>query len=560
MTIFLIFLIIGCHKQAAAGRVSLSVQEKMKKRFSKVLLGFVFVLFFLGCQRSRKSENFILVTLDTQRADYISAYNPSNASTPNIDFLAREGTLFKNAYSLIPMTLPSHGSIFFSERPHKIKCYNNGQKVIAKRSMPSFVNLFRQKGFATAAFVSLGIVEAQFGLDQGFDLYQDSFPRDRWYLSAGEVNERVFSWLEKNKDRPFFLWVHYSDPHDPYAPPYVPLDFKLYLNDRLIYETSLQKYTLNQVTLDLKPGKNRVRIEFKNEFDRNANHYLGFLDRLEFSPVPDQKELKTNFVSGWFFLRPENIFFKGKSFIDITNNSKQKQVQFTFQGKPWLSRQAARVCYGREVEYMDGAIGKLWEKLRELRLFDKTAILLVGDHGEGLGEYHYESDPHFGHIHFLYDLYMKVPLIIWNPSQPKKGIVREEFVNLLDIAPTIIKMMGLNPFSSFQGRDLSQLKTDEKATLFEETYKPESVRDRFGIISFPWHLIFTPEDNKLEVFNLKKDPQEMTDISSGQEVSEDLLPLKLKLEAYSREALSGKGEIKIDEKTKEMLRALGYIR
>jgi len=529
---------------------------------TKILLGMALVLSFLGCQRSTQAKNFILVTLDAQRADYISAYRPANASTPNIDLLAREGVLFKNAHSLIPITLPSHASIFFSQPPHRFNCYNNGQKIALKRSMPSLANLFRQKGFATGAFISLGVLEAQFGLESGFDNYEDSFPKDRWYLSAGEVNERVFPWLEKNRDRPFFLWVHYSDPHDPYAPPDVPADFKLYLNDRLVYETSLQKYIVNQVTLDLQAGTNQVRIEFKNEFDQNPAHFLGFFDRLEFSPVPDQKELKADFAKGWFARRAQdNLFFKNNSLINIINNSGPKQVQLTFRGKPWLSREASRICYRREVEYMDGEIGKLWDKLRDLRIFDKTVVLLVGDHGEGLGEYHYENgDIHYGHIHFLYNVYMKVPLIIRNPASSKKGIVREEFVSLLDLAPTITKAMGLKPLASFQGRDLAELKIGEKTVLYEETYKPEARKDRFGIISAPWHLLFTPEDNKFEVFNLENDPQERAGLSRGKDVPEELWPLKSKLEDYSRDALSGKGEIKIDDKTREMLRALGYIR
>ena len=534
----------------------------MKKRHSRVLLGILIFGSLLSCQKKAKPKNFVLITLDTQRADYVSAYNPANASTPNIDDMAREGILFKNAYSLIPITLPAHASLFFSEPPYKIKSYNNGQGIGAKRSMPSLVNLFRQKGFATAAFVSLGVVESRFGLDQGFELYQDSFPEDRWYLTAGEVNERVFPWLEKHKDRPFFLWVHYSDPHDPYAPPYVPLDFKLYLNNRLVEETSLQKYALNQVQLDLRPGKNELRIEFQNEFDPNPEHFLGRLDKLVFTPAADQKGLQVDFSHGWYVRQADNVyFFTGRSRIEIDNRANLRQVQFTFRGKPLLSRQAAQKCYRREVEYMDGEIGKLWDKLRELGLFDKTAILLVGDHGEGLGEYHnIFGDPHFGHIHYLYEIYMRVPFIIRDPSLSEKGVIREQFVNLLDIAPTIARMMGVNSFSHFQGRDLFGLKKLEKPLIFEETYRPESIRDRFGVLSFPWHLIFTPEDKKYELFNLEKDPQEMADLCREKGVPPELLPLKQKLEAYAREALSGKEEVKIDEKTQEMLRALGYIR
>jgi arylsulfatase A-like enzyme len=251
-----------------------------------------------------------------------------------------------------------------------------------------------------------------------------------------------------------------------------------------------------------------------------------------------------------------------KSLISIENRANLEQVQLTFRGRPLLSNQANRICYRREVEYMDSEIGNLWEKLRGLQLFDKTAILLVGDHGEGLGEYLTDNkDPYFGHIHYLYDIFLKVPLIVRDPSQAQKGIVREELVSLLDVGPTITAMMGLAPFPHFQGKDLSSLAKRENAPLFEETYKPESIRDRFGLLSLPWHLIFTPQDKKFELFNLGMDPQEMTDlVGQGKDIPAELLTLKQKLENYSREALSGKEDIKVDERTKEMLRALGYIR
>lgn len=125
---------------------------------------------------------------------------------------------------------------------------------------PSFVNLFRKEGFQTAAFVSLGVLASEFGLDEGFQEYSDEFPPERWYLSAEEVNQRAFPWLEALKGRKFFLWIHYSDPHEPYAPPDTADDTKLFLNDELAVQCCLNKY-LTQ-TLDLKLKKGRTRLRF----------------------------------------------------------------------------------------------------------------------------------------------------------------------------------------------------------------------------------------------------------------------------------------------------------
>jgi len=84
-------------------------------------------------------------------------------------FWRAKGPLYRNAYSLIPITVPSHASIFFSEPPHRIRNYGNGQAIPRRRSRPSVVNLFRKAGFATGAVVSLGVLASEFGLGQGFD-------------------------------------------------------------------------------------------------------------------------------------------------------------------------------------------------------------------------------------------------------------------------------------------------------------------------------------------------------------------------------------------------------
>ena len=527
-----------------------------------ILPGLLAALAASGCGRGPRPENFILITLDTQRADYISAYGQGGASTPRLDALAGDGVLFRNAYSPIPITMPAHASIFFSAPPHELRNYNNGQKVGARRSLPSLTNLFRKAGFSTGAFVSLGVLAAGYGLDQGFAVYEDAFPADRWYLTAGEVNARVFPWLEANAGRRFFLWVHYSDPHDPYAAPGAPKDLRLYLNGEPVAETSLQTYTLNEVDQNLKPGRNELRFEFANAFDPNPDHFLGRLDLVDFSPPLTAGALEADFRRGWYVRRPDNVyFFKGYSFVAIDNTAGLKTVRFTFRGKPLLSVEAARASYGREVEYMDDEIGKLWDKLRELGLYDRTAVLLVGDHGEGLGEYHNDfGDPHVGHVHFLYGVYTRVPFIVKRAMSSGKGESRRDVVNLLDVAPTAAGMMGFKPPASFRGRDVFRPAKNKDAGFFEETYRPEAYQDRFGLLAPPWHMIFTPENNKLELYNLEQDPGEKSDVYPRDSSAPEAAALRRRLEEFARRVLSGKEDIQIDDQTKEMLRALGYIR
>lgn len=541
---------------------SLLIRKKFPFSLSFILAIGFFIVFFQSCQKRNEEDNFILITLDTQRADFISAYSPDKASTPHIDFLAQEGILYENCYSLIPITLPSHASIFFSESPHIIKNYNNGQIIGKKRKRPSFVNIFKKNGYVTAAFVSLGVLKSKFGLDDGFYYYKDDFPKGRWYLTAEEVNQNVFPWLEQNKKQKIFLWIHYSDPHEPYAPPNQPSDLQLFFNDELLGEYCLDKYSSYEVNLKLKNGRNQIRFEVKNKYKKNPDFFQARFDKLDFSPPPEEKDIDIRLSRGWLIQRERDFFFSKKSStINIFNKSRPSQVKLTFLGRLIIPQKATRELYKKEVEYMDEKIGELWDKLKELKLFKKTHILMVGDHGEGLGEYlNHKGNPHIGHIHFLYNIYMKVPLIIYNPRASSKGKRIETPVTLLDIAPTIMKTMGLKNLTHFQGRNLLLLEEDKKFSIFEETYKPEAIKDRFAILQFPWHLIFIPEEGRYELFHLKEDPEEKENIFEEKALLQEILLLKKKLDSFSRKVLKGKEEIKIDDKTKEMLRALGYIK
>ncbi len=95
----------------------------------KTVFFFMLCLPFMQCsgEKEKKPTNVILITLDTHRADYVSAYNPEKSKTPNIDFFAQKGILCENCYSLIPITAPAHASLFYSMPPHLINLYNNGE-------------------------------------------------------------------------------------------------------------------------------------------------------------------------------------------------------------------------------------------------------------------------------------------------------------------------------------------------------------------------------------------------------------------------------------------------
>lgn len=526
------------------------------------LLSICLILFFPSCSKKAQNDNFILITLDTQRADHISSYNPSNANTPHIDSLADRGTVYKNCYSLIPITLPSHASLFFSQPPHIIKNYNNGQVIFSKKKRPSLASLFKKNSYNTAAFVSLGVLKSEFGLAEGFDVYMDDFPENRWYKTAGEVNTEVFEWLEGNKDQKFFAWIHYSDPHDPYCPPDKPNDLTIFLNDRQMGDYNLARYEKKEVKLDLQTGENLLRFDIVNDFVENPDQFMARFDMLDFSFGENSPDMDIDFFWGWFIRGDSNVFFfKNNALIRVINSGEPRTVRLSFRGKPWYPIQATRELYRQEVEYMDSEIGKLFARLEDLDLFGRTHIIVVGDHGEGLGEYRNNlGDAHVGHIHFLKDVYLRVPLIVYNPHSSGEKTEVDDFVSLLDLAPTVMETMNFRNTPYYQGRDLSAIKKRHRQAIFQETYKPEAVRDRFAVHQYPWHLIFIPEILSYELYNLEDDPGEYDNIFQNSAQIIEVANVKKRLDDFARAVLSSKEEVKIDSETEEMLKALGYIK
>ncbi len=167
--------------------------------------------------------NLLIITLDTTRADHLGCYGYKKARTPNIDRLASEGVKFVNAYCPAPLTLPSHTSILTGLEPVKHQVRNNGHYL--PEGLKTITEYLKNKGYKTAAFVSSFSIDSRFGLDRGFETYDDTFQSNMPFktLNAERKAEDTFarfaSWLENNFKSKFFCWVHYYDPHLPYVPP-----------------------------------------------------------------------------------------------------------------------------------------------------------------------------------------------------------------------------------------------------------------------------------------------------------------------------------------------------
>ena len=187
-----------------------------------------------GAGTSRDSSptrpNVLLVTIDTLRADHVGCYGYTNASTPTIDALARRGVRFETAVAHAPLTGPSHASILTGQIPLGHGFRNNSGFTLSPQVRTAAED-FRQTGYRTAAFVSGFPLDRRFGFDRGFETYDDHLPRgnDRRrtpYVErfADATTDAALRWLQTSSSAaapapPWFLWVHYYDPHAPYEPP-----------------------------------------------------------------------------------------------------------------------------------------------------------------------------------------------------------------------------------------------------------------------------------------------------------------------------------------------------
>jgi arylsulfatase A-like enzyme/Tfp pilus assembly protein PilF len=175
---------------------------------------------------SWRGDNVLFVTIDTLRADHLPAYGRQDVKTPGIDSLAARGVLFERCLAATPLTLPSHTTIFSGTLPLHHAVRDNGAFEVPKQ-LPLLPELFKRSGYATAAFVGAFVLDSRWKLNRGFDEYFDQFDTRKANLisigdierPAGEVADAALAWLERRPPKPFFLWVHFYDPHAPYAPP-----------------------------------------------------------------------------------------------------------------------------------------------------------------------------------------------------------------------------------------------------------------------------------------------------------------------------------------------------
>ena len=409
------------------------------------------------------------------RADHLGCYGYPRDTSPNIDAFASDGVKFNNCYTPSPLTTPAFASVLTSLPPHKHGAKRNGLSIFDK--IITLSQILKEYGYYSGAFVSNWTLKKKLThLDRGFDTYTEILNKKRWLGlinpegEAPKVNREVYRWLHDNKEKKYFLFVHYTEPHEPY-----------------LYHKKFDK------------GFDKVDSEF--------------------------------YPAG----------------------SKHKKIK----------------KYDTEVGFVDFYIGELLGRIKELGHYEDSLIIFLADHGESFGEHDY-----YGHGRRLYNSGLHVPLIVKMPGYESGSTEVNWNTSLLDVAPTILSLLGHPVPEEMEGKNLFDAENPERPLYFEayrgaiheetsQTFRLKVKPVRYGVLKHNHKLIY---DDEFEAYNLEKDIFELKNIyknpeNSFAEMTALLTEFMKKVQEFRKLSLQyHKQRSKLTKEELERLKSLGYIK
>lgn len=482
--------------------------------------------------------NVVLIVVDTLRPDYLGCYGDPRGRSPGIDRLAADGILFENAFAHTPITGPSHAALFTARFPSETGVLNNGMHSLSP-DQPLLAEILQEHGYGTGAAVSLPPLTHKLGFDRGFAVYRDSVDIDLM-ITAETLLPRTLAALS-DLQPPFFWLTHFCDPHAPYnAHGLVQRSADLYVDGERLATIVTSAFAVQKFDLELGAGPTSIRVESSDAFQIRRLQVRGEGGQ---HPSLSPEVLPTDPVTSLTCEIGSDGSRQASLILGLSD--------FIAGGEELDER------YSREVAHVDRHVAALLDTLDARGWYDESLIIFTSDHGEALGE-----KGHIGHIHSLYDPLLRIPLIIKPPRSTRErgGQRRTDLASLVDIMPTILSMLDITPSAYARGRDLLARKAEKvDASLFCETHAPQAFHTLYGLRDSRHKIIFTPDADRYEVYDLAADPQEDHDLSLEENslvgmwrhrLAEFRTGLDLRSEAEA--------EVVVDEETQRQLRALGY--
>lgn len=450
--------------------------------------------------------DLIVVSLCSVRPDHMSLYGYPRETTPNLAELANDSIVFDHAVTPWPKTTPAFAALVTGLYAHDtgVMRITPGQRL--DDSQLTLAEILRDSGYDTAAFLSTGALNHGTNVfQQGFDRIEETFRLGQPFTATTDL---ALDWIRRERDRPYFAWVHYNNAHQPYYAPNAPAD--LFVDDPF-YSTAERVELNDGAPLDLPvPADHPARLQILR---------------------PDMGGVRPAAV---LLERPTELGF-------------------------YVAR------YDAGVFGADRMIGDLLAGLRTDGLLDRAILIVVGDHGESLGDHGY----YFGHGRLPYDATARVPLLV----RPPGGVAAQRVarpVSTLGLVPSVLELTGVDGPETAVPSLLAEVhRNGEEELVFSEAgYSfdyPLSVRDG------RWKLIFVPNEvdrrlmrgARFELYDLRNDPEELDD--RYQEEPEVARRLRGALARWARPWLERAyamppSEIEIvDEETRRSLEAMGYL-
>jgi arylsulfatase len=196
------------------------LMKRVRRLWAVGAASFLLFTWAVGCDRSALApeppKNLIIITFDTLRAGHVGAYGYDRDTTPNLDAFASESVVFEKAYSQAASTVPALSSLMTSRYPHQTGVLETYKYAVPEDEI-TLAERMKDNGFETAAILGIGVLMPTRRMDQGFDHYSYTlYTNKQYWKTAAEITDEAVEWLGGNRERPFFLWVHYFEPHQPY--------------------------------------------------------------------------------------------------------------------------------------------------------------------------------------------------------------------------------------------------------------------------------------------------------------------------------------------------------
>lgn len=503
-----------------------------------------------------RHPRIVLVTLDTLHVDFTGVVNPAVDYTPELDRLAAGGTVMVQARTTVPMTLPAHTSLLSGRTPLSLGVLSNGSPVAAE--IETLPQVLRAAGYRTAAFLSLGTLRKEFGLDRGFEVYEDGYGTvPRFYRTADEVYAGARGWLDSVGDEPYFLWVHLSDPHEPYALVDAPVDTVVDLDGVELARYALVLKERHELAVTLPPGRHRLRW---TSLRRSSDDDLEETSlRLQFR---DNTDL-ASYIVDWSAIPSPDVGLEEPFVLELENRSDSpRELHVKFDGalrKPPPSE--VRAQYAAEIAYVDEYLGKL---RRAVEAEGREALwVVVSDHGEGV----YRRADIIGHAGFGLEDQLRILWLMHGPGVPAGRRLEREAALIHDVAPTLLDVLGLSGLGDREGLSFVPCWSggdcpDGRQWAAHGFNRPRAEISAVAVYRWPLKLLQQEADGS-GAYDLTADPWETTDLAAAPdaELALELRRLGRDLQEVGKllERRLASADEDLSEEDLDILRSLGYL-